>query len=81
MEFKHTDKLKSWSCGRKSVYLKSRGFRISPEYVSVAGLHEDVHDCQALNFNGSLWLNVVPIVSALSTNELLSFYYAQYRIG
>lgn len=60
--------------GRKSVYLESRGFRVSPEYVeSVAGLHEDVHDCQALNFNGSLWLNVVPIVSALSTNELLSF--------
>ncbi|OAD23975.1 hypothetical protein THIOM_000174, partial [Candidatus Thiomargarita nelsonii] len=40
---------------------------------SVAGLHEDVHDCQALNFNGSLWLNVVPIVSVLSANELLSF--------
>jgi len=60
--------------GRKSVYLESRGFRISPEYVeSVAGLHEDVHDCQALNFKGRLWLNVVPIVSALSTNELLSF--------
>ncbi|MEN8220423.1 MAG: class I adenylate-forming enzyme family protein, partial [Pseudomonadota bacterium] len=60
--------------GRKSVYLENRGFRISPEYVeSVAGLHEAVHDCQALNFNSSLWLNVVPIVSALSANELLSF--------
>jgi len=34
---------------------------------------EAVHDCQALNFNGSLWLNVVPIVSVLSANELLSF--------
>jgi acyl-CoA synthetase (AMP-forming)/AMP-acid ligase II len=60
--------------GRKSVFLESRGFRVSPEYVeSVAGLHEGVHDCQALNFNGGLWLNVVPIVSALSANELLSF--------
>jgi acyl-coenzyme A synthetase/AMP-(fatty) acid ligase len=40
---------------------------------SVAVLHEGVYDCQALNFNDSLWLNVVPIVSALSANELLSF--------
>lgn len=60
--------------GRKSVYLESRGFRVSPEYVeSVAVLHEGVYDCQALNFNGSLWLNVVPNVSALSTSDLLSF--------
>jgi len=30
--------------GRKSVYLESRGFRVSPEYVeSVAGLHEGAH--------------------------------------
>jgi acyl-CoA synthetase (AMP-forming)/AMP-acid ligase II len=60
--------------GRKSVYFSICGFRVSPEYVeSVAVLHEAVHDCQALNFNDSLWLNVVPIVSALSANELLSF--------
>jgi acyl-CoA synthetase (AMP-forming)/AMP-acid ligase II len=57
--------------GRKSVYLESRGFRVSPEYVeSVAFLHDGVCDCQALNNNGSLWLNVV---SVLSANELLSF--------
>jgi acyl-coenzyme A synthetase/AMP-(fatty) acid ligase len=60
--------------GRKSVYLESRGFRVSPEYVeSVAILHEGVYDCQALNYNGNLWLNVVPNVSALSTSQLLSF--------
>jgi acyl-CoA synthetase (AMP-forming)/AMP-acid ligase II len=60
--------------GRKSVYLESRGFRVSPEYVeSVVVLHEGVCDCQALNYNDGLWLNVVPNVSALSAIDLLSF--------
>lgn len=60
--------------GRKSVYLKNRGFRVSPEYVEAAAvLHEEVHDCQALNDDGGLLLRVVPNGGAVSASDLLGF--------
>jgi acyl-CoA synthetase (AMP-forming)/AMP-acid ligase II len=45
--------------GRKSSYLKHRGFRLSPELIeSVVGLVEGVHDCRALTVDAKLIVEV-----------------------
>jgi acyl-CoA synthetase (AMP-forming)/AMP-acid ligase II len=47
--------------GRRSLFLKRRGFRVSPEYVEAAAREAPgVADCRAWSSDGALVLSIVP---------------------
>lgn len=60
--------------GRKSLYLKNRGFRVSPEYIeSVIGVFEGVTDCRVSMQDSGLLAEVVRLDNSFSTQDLLNF--------
>lgn len=60
--------------GRKSLYLKIRDYRISPEYIeSVINTFADVLDCRVSEVHSRLLAEIVPANDALSRQQLLGF--------
>lgn len=60
--------------GRKSLYLKSRGFRVSPEYIeSMIGVFEGVKDCRVSMLDSVLLAEVVPLDHSFPIKELIKF--------
>lgn len=60
--------------GRKSLYLKSRGFRLSPEYVeSVIAAFEGVQDCRVSMRGPGLLAEVVRADHSFSAQDLQRF--------
>ena len=60
--------------GRKSLFLKVRGYRLSPEYIeSIIGTFEDILDCRVSGTDTGLLAEIVSTNNVISQQALHSF--------